>query len=73
MNYYHTATTDPSAFSFWPDASTGEVMVSAQTVGRVKQGLTNNNLISTVWVTQLLWDKAIRSPLRRTGIKTLLV
>jgi hypothetical protein len=75
MNYHHAATTDPSAFSLWPDASASseEVMVSAQTVGYTQQGLTNNSLISMARVAQLLGDKAIRSPLKRTGVKTLLV
>ena len=40
MSYPQTATTDPYAFSLWPDASEEELAVWAQAAGYAQQGLT---------------------------------
>ena len=41
MSYPQTATTDPYAFSLWPDASEEELGVWAQAAGYAQQELTN--------------------------------
>ena len=40
MNYPHQATTDPNAFTLWPDASVEELAVWAQAAGYAQR--TNN-------------------------------
>ncbi len=62
MNYPQQATSDPYAFSLWPDASAAseeEMMAWAQAAGYAQPGLTTDNFsLDDLLDTSLAWGQS---------------
>ncbi len=68
MNYPQPATTDPYAFSLWPDASAAseEMMAWAQAAGYAQSGLTDNLFLDDLDTT-LAWGQGGMIPTETYG------